>query len=522
MRILLGCLIGLFWVTVAQAVCTTTTANLQQTTVQNAITAATGGAMDSYVICLPPGTQTWTTTSSVTPSVTLNKGVTLQGTTVCSGSPVTCVDGTIINDGTNAGFDEGLLKITGTNARVTGITWKDPRGIGDAKEPITMNCANCRFDHNSFPVTPTTLDKHGVYVYSKPTSTQLIDHNYFKDLGGGVDVDGTHPSDFQFPGDFSWESTLVPGSANATYIEDNHFDYSSSSVGVDGAWDSYAGARLVFRYNTVKRTSSGSHGLDSGGLRSSLLHELYRNTASNTDSAIYTWANSRGGTHFIFENTISASAGSFNIFFAYQSYRSDDGCTDCASWGICNGANFRDQNTSGQQGYICRDQIGRGPETAPTTDWPRLTSSITFSEAAFPAYSFANTYKGAIPTISNVDIRGGPTSDVRAQTFHLINNRDFFMEVSGFNGTTGTGSGSLLSRPGFCTTGVAYWATDQGSWNTSGDGRGSGVLYKCTSTNNWSVYYTPYTYPHPLQGASGSDTTPPSAPTNLRVTGFYP
>jgi len=26
----------------------------------------------------------------------------------------------------------------------------------------------------------------------------------------------------------------------------------------------------------------------------------------------------------------------------------------------------------------------------------------------------------------------------------------------------------------------------------------SGTLYKCTATNTWTAYYTPYAYPHPL------------------------
>jgi hypothetical protein len=30
----------------------------------------------------------------------------------------------------------------------------------------------------------------------------------------------------------------------------------------------------------------------------------------------------------------------------------------------------------------------------------------------------------------------------------------------------------------------------------------SGVLYKCTAPNTWTLYYTPYTYPHPLQTSS--------------------
>jgi hypothetical protein len=58
---------------------------------------------------------------------------------------------------------------------------------------------------------------------------------------------------------------------------------------------------------------------------------------------------------------------------------------------------------------------------------------------------------------------------------------------------------------------VAYWATDQGNWNQSGNGQGSGVLYQCTATNTWSVYYTPYTYPYPLQG-NGNNPLPPQPP----------
>jgi len=37
----------------------------------------------------------------------------------------------------------------------------------------------------------------------------------------------------------------------------------------------------------------------------------------------------------------------------------------------------------------------------------------------------------------------------------------------------------------------------------------NGTLYKCTSTNTWTSYYTPYTYPHPLITAL-SDTTAPT------------
>jgi Calx-beta domain len=106
-------------------------------------------------------------------------------------------------------------------------------------------------------------------------------------------------------------------------------------------------------------------------------------------------------------------------------------------------------------------------------------------------YQWLNTNNG-----TNLVFSGDQyTSQIRA-------NEHYFDYASGtFTGNPATGPGVGVgpfgNRPMNCTAGVAYWATDQGSWNTSGSG-GQGVLYKCTATNTWNLYYTPYAYPHPL------------------------
>jgi hypothetical protein len=66
-------------------------------------------------------------------------------------------------------------------------------------------------------------------------------------------------------------------------------------------------------------------------------------------------------------------------------------------------------------------------------------------------------------------------------------NREFWQQKVPFDGTVGMGVGPRSARPATCTKGVGYWATDERR------------LYRATATNTWTLYYTPYTYPHPLR-----------------------
>lgn len=72
----------------------------------------------------------------------------------------------------------------------------------------------------------------------------------------------------------------------------------------------------------------------------------------------------------------------------------------------------------------------------------------------------------------------------------------------------GVAFGTLSNRPTTCTTGVGYFATDQGSWNVSGNAFGQGQLFVCGATNAWQAAYTPYCYPHPFitGGSCGAES----------------
>jgi hypothetical protein len=156
--------------------------------------------------------------------------------------------------------------------------------------------------------------------------------------------------------------------------------------------------------------------------------------------------------------------------------------------------------------YQCIDQPGRigGSLLSGTTPSPTNSSGTYMYQTLDPVYEAAD--------VANAGSGSLNFGFVSSQSARMIANRDYFAEVSQasqtsptspFNGTVGTGYGTLANMPSTCTPGsggapgVAYWATDQGSWNTSGSG-GQGVLYVCTATNTWTVYFTPYIYPHPL------------------------
>lgn len=169
---------------------------------------------------------------------------------------------------------------------------------------------------------------------------------------------------------------------------------------------------------------------------------------------------------------------------------------------------------------VCIDQQGRGQGSYISGQQPAPIGWV--SQSLQPIYEFADS-------IDQAPGFGIITTD----TARLVANRDFYQESvnqtaqtspgTPFNGSSGNGHGTLANRPAICATGVGYWATDQGNWNHStnkgqsmGYGFGQGQLFVCTATNTWSPYYTPYTYPHPLE--TGTLPDPPAAPTSLTAT----
>ena len=483
----------------------------------NAITSST------TTINIPAGTCTWTTHVALSvPSSNTTLSVLGAGNlTTTGGGDVTVI---VDNDTSDSNY---LLQLnTGVAAshfRFAGVTFNEGSGITKDNGELAVNgySQNVRLDHlhvNMLAVVRLTNWMYGV-----------MDHSIFED-GAALEIwmdefnntNGTQNGNFF--GDGSWASATNFGSGNAFFAENNIFNQTNES-GQSSSYmsDCYSGGRFVFRYNTMNDVGTDVHPTGGAGrIRGCRSEEIYANTyngavspATSTFDAFWDSA----GTALVWGNV----ASNYKNFIDLHTMRTNNSTYPESAtpneWGYCGtafngtGSNW-DENTPASTGYACLDQPGRGIGDLLANDFPNAinTTAGTIAwphQALEPVYEWLNTYTPA---------SGGTSSTVNNSSAPSLQaNTDYYVYTSSFTGASGDGSGTLAARPSTCTTGVAYWATDQGSWNQSGSG-GQGQLFKCTAANTWTLSYTPYAYPHPLTGsAQNPSPTPPTSLTTTKV-----
>lgn len=475
-------------------------------------------------------TATWNTSDCTGGyCIKLNKALKLIGDAAYSGgtscyTSLTCGAGTLTTTITDATIRNGtiipiLIQYTASDSNypeVAGIDFEDSTAAQDGFNGLITSDVT---DSGSFK--PTTIvfnnyfhniQRRTVMYEGSPLPRVLVTHN----TTNGATDSMVSPDNYSTP----WASATVYGSANAVFLENNLYQFSTYT---DYIIDCQYGGVYAARFNVVQFSGSeigsafGNHGYDSV-YRGCQAQEAYNNTGTSSVSGGFYFVNSRGGTTLAFNNTWTGTWASGIGITNYRSFPdytnsvgycsnlstspSPTGCYSDSTCGggvgtcvqggsnLCGGSTPVDGNTSGSHGYACLDQIGRGG-----------------NQALDPDYEWLNTADFAL-------YNGGGSNNTNQNTFHVLQNRDFYNYTSSFTGATGVGSGNRSSRPGTCTAGVAYWSVDQGTWNLSGVG-GQGVLDKCTATNTWTNgVYVPYTYPHPL-----SPIQPPSTTTTVSVSG---
>jgi hypothetical protein len=490
--------IGLLLATpAAEAACTgsgaTWSCSAGTTTAQ--VNTALGSATDGATFTFAAGSYSWS--SEITLSNT--KGVSLicatqDGCTVTVGGPFLTM--------ALSGVNTKSYRLSGfkfQNAPACLCIWIYGNGT----------LSNFRIDHNTFQ----NFNSDAIAIFLGETGSAgkfygLIDHNTFtgssnfmimKVLGHG-DTNNWGPS--------------PKGTANNMFVEDNTISFSTAANLGAGCMDAWRSAAVVWRHNTTQNCLVTAHGVTHGGMINFEVYEnrLIRTAGSGSwEDGTRLFHHQGSGELIAFNNTFTASSGKSSEAISVTHYRSASPSVAGydSSLGQCNGSSTRDGNrspTSTFFGYPCWRQPGRDG-----------------SQGLQPMYAWGNRWSD---TGAKVDLAvENPWGQSSPSVFdHIKPNRDFYNAVSAsvqtsptspFNGTTGMGVGTLANRPTTCTTGaesgggVGYFATNQGP---------QGTLYRCSATNTWTVQYTPYTYPHPLQaGGGGTTTPPPAAPSNVRI-----
>lgn len=528
---------------------------------ESAIAAAlTSVNQATATINVPAGTCDWTNGQALAWTVPSNNtSLTIQGTTTCTGSGdpasnnLACTDGTIIvnNDTSDTNY---FWQIT-TNAtassffRLTGITFEAGSNTfaNDASIIVQGGSQNVRLDHDHFNMNTATAGWSGNTIEVGGCVYGVADHNLFDEGGsevGAVNViifyNGSG-CDTGGNGDQVFNDSTGFGGSQFFYVEQNRFNVQNGSGGTGMENDCIYGGKFVWRFNSSVNGHLQTHPTGSGSstarYRGCRAQEIYGNNFTNptfslpNNNPIATMYFMSSGTALIWGNTTALGYDDF-ITLNNCRYGNSTGCGYAIDvppngWGYCGttyGPSGWDGNTN-SSGYPCIDQPGRGKSDLIQGAWPDAcdeTTGCTTYDGTWPNQNLEPVYvwldnftpvgngNGGTTTVS----LGGSANGIFTQNtdYYVSSDPNSGTDCSGFTGSTGVGCGPLASRPSTCTAGpggtygasptgsygAAYWATDQGSWNQSGDGFGQGELFVCTATNTWTASYTPYTYPYPL------------------------
>jgi hypothetical protein len=536
--------------------------------VQAAITAAGNGD----TILVPAGTCAWSTV--LKPD---KKYVTLQGAGIGQ---------TVLTQGDKNVQLIQWTTIAGGLSRITGLTIEGATGGGVSYPTVEIRGASAtmRIDHVRFVVHSASMAALHIYGYVRG----VADHNQFDLTGVGFCCGYyVHHHEWDAPGtnfgDASWAAPDSWGTDQAWYWETNQITYDNTGHASGSRHaatsDGWQGSRVVNRFNTYLNVLlSGGHGTDTGQRwRGRRQTESYGETlvfdcaACGGGDSISPAIAGRGGSMFVFDNTITARNGATvpaggaiqlaidrfrRVATSYQpwTYCGETAITSLTAAGVMTTAvghgigvaiysnaptKVRITGATGADAALyngVHDVVAIGSATQATLKLSGTPSGAASGTLVLTSPFDGNTLPGGYPCL---DQAGYGQSDLLVGTnpspvawphqvltpslyWHntlngvaqapvgdasLVLNREYRDDSS-------IGQGPRAARPAACTTGDLYWVTDEGTWNHTVPAGTSGKLYRCAGTQ-WAAWYgsnnstgEPLVYPHPLV----TGETPPEPP----------
>ena len=362
------------------------------TIIANDINAGSGG--DTLVV--PPGSCTWTAALT-----TFTKSVTLKG----YGALITVsAVNKFIDLGTTANSTvEGFkFVLTGDSPAGTNMIFLQGQGFKIVRNIFINQLTGSNSSNNSIQIQGGTSVAHptGVVAYNTFYKCRVL-------VFGNAGIPG-NPGALPEP----WSLTSSIGNADQTgvvYVENNWFDRADAT---HNAIDSQYGGRYVFRYNTVVNMNTEMHSIN-GNERGGRSAEIYKNNFSATVAMSHVFFQ-RAGEGVIWGNVIAGTNYAADGF-KFDNIRS---YTNTGTSGCCDGNSSWDANTADEEGWPCRDQIGRGKDNAA---WPDA------GQASSPYYEWDNTRNGANldPTVVNT----GSTCKTGGSSADIVAGRDYIVDT---------------------------------------------------------------------------------------------
>ena len=259
---------------------------------------------------------------------------------------------------------------------------------------------------------------------------------------------------------WNWADFYTYATSDVLFFEDNTFN--ASFTVSSGGWSS----RAVIRFNQYNISTNlyplvDEHGNQPSGVCAMMGYEFYKNTI-NASGGYTARIAMRGGRVMQWGNELTNGT--------YEPLVWNDDCED--EPGTC----ARDGDT---QTFFIQD-----------------------------SYHFRNLDDGTLRATTE-GFTGGSYCDSE-----ITENAQWWNENATFTPGTdttlatgiGIGTAAQMAIVDTCTEGVGFWVTDEGEWDSTNGATPDGRLYTCNASNTFVLYYTPYTYPHPLQ--TGDITAP--------------